>query len=536
MVSKVAVIALVAIVACPILLGYAMNLSEVTETDYKLSEDNLNVTPLLQDSTEYSYASANIVDLNTRFMENYQYPSYPYFNNVTSAKTAIPMSVSTSPGGPHNLADFTYLYYVQDYDPNNGYSTLYVTFNDSTTSSIIGFHSAYWVAADGVLLVEKYIYVGGQWTTNIEQFGALSNVQSINYSKPPGISGHEILYYYWNNSPPTTYVDISSGFILNKYNTYSSNDRSTYVDLAWHSNNVLLTMDLSSITSSSYTFDMNDSTKTFRFEKTTDGSGVHWLLKVKNGGSYDTLTELYYDSSKSSNTYQILLNLDKASFRYVGSWPTLIGFANSYWEYEYTRSSPISEVILNFTGISPKIRLDYGEYRAYQYPIIQNEIYDPAQFRENPATTINDPMIYGSSITFGGNTYTVTDGNITLGTHQVPVKGLVLSSVPVAGGYENRIGNTVVSTTVVPSAITFNGKWSASITTASMESYTYTKTEWTPGQFGWDGLDQNFLMVGLLTSLGVFIALGIYMRRTKAALWPLLIVCGGAAMLFFCML
>lgn len=84
--------------------------------------------------------------------------------------------------------------------------------------------------------------------------------------------------------------------------------------------------------------------------------------------------------------------------------------------------------------------------------------------------------------------------------------------------------------------ITFGGSWSAMITTESMESYTYTRTEWTPGQFGWNGLDQNFMMVGLLTSIGAFIALGIYIRRTKAALWPLLIVCGGAAMLFFCML
>ena len=134
-------------------------------------------------------------------------------------------------------------------------------------------------------------------------------------------------------------------------------------------------------------------------------------------------------------------------------------------------------------------------------------------------------------------TYTVKNGNITLGAHSISVDGLIFSSVPNEyGTYDNKIGNTIVSTTATPSSIQFMGKWSASVSTASMSANTYTKTEWTPGEFGWDGLDQNFLMVGLLTSLGVFIALGIYIRRTKAALWPLLIVCGGAAMLFFCML
>ena len=68
------------------------------------------------------------------------------------------------------------------------------------------------------------------------------------------------------------------------------------------------------------------------------------------------------------------------------------------------------------------------------------------------------------------------------------------------------------------------------------EEITLTKTQWNAGQFAWDGMDSNFLMVGLLTSLGVFIALGIYSRRSKSSVWPLMLVAGGAAFLFLIMM
>lgn len=535
MVSKVAVIALVAIVACPILLGYAMNLTEVTETDYRLSDDVLNVTPLLQDGYEYSYAAANVTDLNSRFYEAGA-PSVPDYVRMTTTKTPLQLTKKTTVDVSPLLADFSYYSCVFDYNPAGGYVTLTITWNDDTTSNVIGFHSAYWIAEDHVLYVTKYMYSGGSWHEP-DIFGIFDNVKKLSFSRQTGYSGNELLYYYWNPGHPATYVDLAAGFYLNKYDN-NVGTKYTSVELPDYSNNVLVTMDLSTITSSSYSFDMGtNGAGTYRFVKTTDSGGAHWKLQLNSGGGFQDLTNLYYDSSKTSNTYQIFLDLKGTTFRYVGGWPTIMGTANSYWDYTYTYPSPVNRVTLSFSnGVTPQMRIDAADYRAYKFPIIEDETYDPSQFRSNPATTIGSPSIYGSSITFGGNTYTVSEGNITLGSHQIPVKGLVFSSVPVAGGYENRIGNTVVSTTVTPSTITFNGKWSANITTVSMESYTYTKTDWTPGEFGWNGIDQNFLMVGLLTSLGVFIALGIYIRRTKANLWPLLLVCGGAAMLFFCML
>ena len=544
MVSKVAVIALVAIVACPILLGYALNLSEVTETGYKLSDDTLNVTPLLQDGYDYSYAAANITDLNSRFYQAGS-PTTPDYT-VSTTKSAIQVSKNTLAAGAVPIytdnpkANALYYNTIFNYNPAVGYVTLNITFDDNTTGSVIGLHSVYWDLDNAVLYITKYNYSGGIWS-DATVFGIFSNIKTISYSKTSGYNGTGEQFIYWDFGPPSTYVNMAAGYVLNKYaNAIAAG--TTEVDLPWHTNNLLVSFDLNSITASSYSFKMKTGDAYhplyYMFEKTTVSSVVHWKVKLSSteNGTYNELTELYYDPSKSSNTYQVFMDLNKTSFRYVGSWPTLIGEANSYWEYEHNHNSSLDEVFLTLIGVTPKMRIDAADYRAFQYPVIENETYAPSQFRSNPATTINNPIIYGTSISFGGNTYTVSKGNITLGSHQIPVKGLVLSSVPVAGGYENRIGNTVVSTTANPSTITFNGKWSADITTVSMESYTYTRTDWTPGEFGWDGIDQNFLMVGLLTSLGAFIALGIYIRRTKANLWPLLLVCGGAAMLFFCML
>ena len=229
-------------------------------------------------------------------------------------------------------------------------------------------------------------------------------------------------------------------------------------------------------------------------------------------------------------------------FRYVGAWPSLIGEANYYniTDVQYKVSAPLFSGIPiggSYAPYSPTMRVDAAEYRAMEYQIINDRTYSPADFKTNPSTTIDNVQIYGSSLDFGGNTYTVSKGNITLGTHQIPVKGLVLSSVPNGNGeYDNKIGDTVISTTAAPSAIPFNGKWSASISTVAQEQYQYTKTEWIAGGFAWNGMDDNFLMVGLITSLGAFIALGIYARRSRASVWPLMLVCGGAAALFFIML
>ena len=259
----------------------------------------------------------------------------------------------------------------------------------------------------------------------------------------------------------------------------------------------------------------------------------------------DNTYQLNYSIEYSHTTGGMLLFDTHIDFNYVGSWPTLIGESDYYLQYQFDRQFDTANPLLRGITLiyitqdniySPIIRMDKASFEGVMFRTIENVTYTPSNFKTNPSTTITGIFKYGSSLTFGGNTYTVTDGNITLGTRQVSISKAVFDSIPVANGYANRINGNVVSTTATPSTIGFNGIWSASVSTQSMESYTYIKTEWTPGQFGWNGIDQNFLMVGMLTAIGVFVGLGIYAKSHNMRIWPVLLVCGGAILLFFCMI
>ena len=59
MVNKVAVIAIVAILAVPILIGFGMNLEPTTVTEYLPDKESVNVTQLLQNSVAYNNVQAD---------------------------------------------------------------------------------------------------------------------------------------------------------------------------------------------------------------------------------------------------------------------------------------------------------------------------------------------------------------------------------------------------------------------------------------------------------------------------------------------
>lgn len=568
MVSKVAVIAIVGIVAIPILLGYALNLNEVTETDYKTTGDSVNVTPLLQNDVMYNYANADVYQLNTNFrLTAYNCKTLPIYQGITTKKTALPAQEYTygleggqelGPGQyptQNPLSTWRYMYFqsnITSADTTN-YLNLTIMENGSAVTSITRLYTMYWDAATSTISYTHY--VSGQLSSGTLNISNPDQEYNFNGPGTYAATGY-LVRSYADNSNNNTYVDFAAGFkFAAAQNVGASEPYYRYsAKMPNYTRMAICTIDLSSITSPSYQMYGPGGIYT---KTTTDGI-VKWV--VTDPANLVDPIELYYDQTSTNNTYQIKLTVDEASavsigsgmvkfsesieYRYVGAWPSLIGEANYYQSYKVEKSTSVvgapSIPVLSFGGYSlysPIIRIDAAEFRAFEYPIIADKTYDPASFKTNPSTTIKDPVVMGPSFEFGGNTYTISKGSITLGTHQIPVKGLVLSSVPNGNGeYDNKIGDTVISTTAAPSAITFNGKWSASISTVAQEQYQYTKTEWIAGGFAWNGMDDNFLMVGLITSLGAFIALGIYARRSRASVWPLMLVCGGAAALFFIML
>lgn len=554
MVSKVAVIALVAIVACPILMGYAMNLTEIQETDYKPAGDVVNTTPLLFNNMAYTYAHGDFNKLNTDLGAMGYHKIIPYYENVTNTVTSYPLAQNTYTNQTYNAStqytNFLYFYEQFDYDPTakNVVAEIHVLINgaDISLGNVNKLHSVSYDKTSGLIDIINYDnnthdYVNTSYTGDFYRLVLYgSNIDSVYVAT------------YDNNN--TYYADFASGFHF--FGSYQN----WFLLLPNNSRSVLFTMDLNSITNPSYSITINNLAIAYDLVKTTTGGVVSWQLF--NHSDSSLVADLYYDPDKTSNTYQFYFEFTKTSedstyqyysnhaeFRYVGDWPTAIGEANTYVTFsdDVTKTQAAGSPELNFNFInftnptsnrSPTIRVDDATFRAFEYQVFEDQTYLPYTLRQNPVTTITDVNVYGASITFGGFTYTVKDGNITMGTRQIPLRDLSLSSTMNDQGlYENKIGNTLISTTATPSSIVFNGKWSASIETQTMESYTYTKTEWKAGSFAWNGMDDNFLLCGLVTCLAVFIGCGIYARRSRSGgIIPLMIVTGCAAAVFFIML
>jgi hypothetical protein len=559
-VSKIAVIAIVAIVAAPILLGYAFNLSEETVTDYKPDGDSVNVTPLLQTGTAYNNANAEINKLNTEFKYNsFDYrPVYSSISNTATSFKQNQSSVTIQPNGVvyWRIGSFVNINVFVGADHN-------VTFErrDPSGNNVLTSHQYFsgltYSSSDNVVYV-SWAYGSGGGEFNYTVADPLEFI----YFRNDGATAVK-LYTSYDSSSESRYVDLAGGYY------FPSMKKAVVTYIPEKTKSVLLTVDLNSITASDYTFNIAvGPVMNIRLIKTTVDGNVTWSALNATASPNEYIAESLYYNPAGSNTYQIYINTDnintydnpnnpgqtiyvnktQVEFRYVGAWPTLIGNANYYqkYSYDYTGESVYNNTFdyISYATIpaadtarSPLLRIDAAVYRAFAYGIISEATYSPGDFKTNPTTTL-DVSVSGVSLEFGGNTYTVdSSGNITMGTHKVSTNGMKLSSIPVAGGYENRINDYVVSTTAQPSTIKFNGNWGASVSTVANATTTYTKTEWHVGEFGWDGMDQNFLIVGLITCLGVFVGLGIYARKSRSGgIIPLMIITGCAAAVFFIML
>lgn len=549
-VSKIAVMALVGILAVPILLGYAFNLNETTVTDYKPEGESVNVTELLQNGSAYHYTHADPYTLNTNFyLINNQTQSkiIPEYQTISAQKSTYPLKQefyqNVSWGYQVFNMDNSLDYYYIEFTPAGGVTMeIFVNGGGSTYHSAV--HSFY-TDNKGTFQLTRYSndeYIVESFNGVVPKFAVAGSAQQV----------------YLAYSSDSNYVDLSGGFKL--YGLYN------IVGMPNETKSVTFTVDLSTMNVdhsrvwfASVNGGGNSNTPAFFIEKNSDGT---YFMRINSFNSPNPQTVLYTDPTRSENVYQFTISKEYmgsfddngitryrwnnyVSADYVGNWPTIIGKANSFWHFEYQEihnqsiDDYIGGVKINVqnTDLSPKIRFDDAYYNGFAYAIVEDQTYNPSNFKTNPTTTISNVQKFGYSLEFGGNSYQVdSTGNITLGTHKISVNGLKLESIPVPVGYENKINGNVVSVTAQPSDIKFIGQWGASISTVGNSATTVTKTEWTAGSFAWDGMDTNFLIVGLITCLGVFIGLGIYARKTGKGVIPLLIVCGGAAALFICMI
>lgn len=564
-VSKIAVIALVVIVVAPILLGYAMAVEENTETGYQ-EENYTNVTPLLQNSSTFDRSQANAYSLNSNVFsppsgsENFKF--FPNYLSTTSARSPIVAAQDQSRVLPYTLS-FYRCYTFQGSVIGSNYTSanhVYADFYDDNNTLIRTVHGFRYCTYEEmnnktVVYAYQYDYVN---PANL-RYDHISNVHHADV-KIAG-SGSWSIIMTWNlnittdedKSNANEYVNLSKGYNLNVYN----NGHLGVMPRWWWPDNyvddVIYTIDLSTTANSTLDYVVYWDDPDNPEASLSDCEQSRLLFRKVNGewGFYNTfnygddpLYKLYYDPAQPSNTYQLKITKTSLDIRYIGSWPSQVAEANYYrsWNYEY--ENPIdSSYSIRGISLYPvddlTMRFDAATYRSYSYKITEDYTYDPSSLigDDNIVTKLENVVRPGTSINFGGNTYTISKNNLILGTHKIPISGIKFeSTLNDDNTYDNKINGTIISTTATPSDITFNGKWRMQVSSAPLSVYTYSTTEWVPGEFGWNGMDHNFLMVGLITSLGAFVGVGIYARRTKSSVWPLLIVCGGAALLFFVML
>lgn len=549
MVSKIAVMALVAVVAVPILLGYGLNINTEDRQVWTDNNDPLNAKDYLQttfDATGITFTDADIYKMNSNIF--HRGPSEPGFYPKYVAGTSVASAIKMA-GGP--------VYSSFDLIGSNGYSQVLVDggYDASNYYSIKLWHnSSNWGEYDHIKLViyntDGSVYIQYDYSYGGYRSTTVTEVTAINFIAHGTPSGYA--NYDYSGAP---YINLSKGYRLNMDGeVWNPSDLFpmplsaliTHAKVSNTTKSMLISMDLNSITDSDAMFRMDDGQGYVWFKKTTTGGVVKWEYTSKTLGQSGTpldFQEIYYNPLASSNTYQVYLNADlTGELRYIGAWSDTIGAATSLLTYQFEIDDgsilPPREFIYDFSikGQSPIMRIDAARIGAYDYMVMEDAVYDPAAFRANPITTLTNGLRFGQSLEFGGNTYQVTKGNITIGTHDFSLEGMTFESVQVGGQYENRINGNTVSTTAEPSTITFNGKWLTDVTTESQAMTTVSDTKWEPGKFAWDGIDTDFKIAGLMASLGAFIGLAVYGRRSGAKVMPLLVVCGGAALMFLVMI
>lgn len=574
MVSKVAVIALVAIVAVPILLGYAFALDEYTETRYSDDNKYTNVTPLLLNSSTYDLSEANMYSLNSDVFHVGGsggpgfYPEYESYGSAVSP--IVRQSAYTEHNANNYSMDMANAYYVQGfitgpyYDASN-HIDLEVYNGGTLIQTITNIrHFSYSKEDSSLTYTYQYNYVN---PSNLSS-GTINSTITTCITKQVGSGSWKtnIVYDFqvWSISNRNgMYADLSQGYTLNLGGT---KNMGIHPNIWYPKNfveNFIYTIDLDTITPS------NDSLKLELWSADPDDPlqianlDNHRVFLQKTGGVWQLMSQYttgYGDpppvavadlpDHTGQNVYQIVVNRTGFELRYVGDWPSQVGEANYYRSWTQDFLTPIENpdcikyVYMGFSTTTSLynavMRFDAATYRGYSYRITEDLQYDPANMigSNNVVTKLQSITRAGSSITFGGNTYTVTNYNLMMGTHKIPLSGLRFESVLNENNtYDNKINGHVVSTTATPSTVTFDGKWLVNVASAEMTPYTYTGTQWKAGEFGWDGMDHNFLIVGLITCLGVFIGCGIYARKSRSGgILPLMIVTGCAAFVFFIML
>ena len=546
MVSRLTVIALVAIVACPILIGYAMAFEE-HDKDIWDQERTRSVNGLINNDTGWTWTMANTYTMNgiNVLCDTNGNTMTPFYNHIAASPATSINARQWAVSANSLISGGMYQYATVFFTDSSPY-TMSVAYLDE--GNLLNATVSLTLSAS---LKNETLYGYYETPLGTDVPYSFDNVTAFSFDKSVILQG--------NHS--TLYADPAYGWTINQeiYETYSD---SPYNPIYWKpysgfvTDQVVLTVDFGSISSMSpgdtYTASIKAVTNGMTDNNPVD-IVVHQGTDPLSDPSYMTFNGTYVPTgqniggnfSSTGNVYQFVFDLDGVGAYYIGDWSDQIGRAQYYQHidmpYEYADDSDprVTEIYgLNLqdtlaAGLSLVYRVDFAHARNSSYDVATDVSWDPNSLLLDDTASyrisFGDGAI-GNSISWGGETYKITDGKITVGTIKYNVKDLVLDSRYLDGTRTNYINGRQISTG--DNVLQLGGSWSITVNLSELKHSTEKITEWTPGKFAWNGVDQSFALMGLITCAAVFVGLGMYGARSGAKVGKLMIICGAAAFVF----
>ena len=320
MVSKVAVIALVAVVAVPIILGYGLNIETVDEQAWAGNDDSINMSDYLLDTfdgTGATYTTADIYQMNSNVFYRNNVSSgghlvpikyYPDYTTTTTTNTVLPMAMETRQNTFNiNSSDgYSQGIVIGGYDESN-YYTINLYTDETLTASFD--HVKTYTFDKGTVILNYLNFANNAISriyTGITQISmVVTGVPSVQLDYQSGLS----------------FVDLNKGFRLNNdYPAWDPDDfpvdpnqtpipnHGTFIDIAYSTRSVLLTMDLNTVEESDTMYQIQTASSLW-LRKTTVDDVVKWEYATGPVDDPDfEFKELYNNPLASSNTYQLFMD------------------------------------------------------------------------------------------------------------------------------------------------------------------------------------------------------------------------------------
>lgn len=225
-----------------------------------------------------------------------------------------------------------------------------------------------------------------------------------------------------------------------------------------------------------------------------------------------------------------------ATFYGISEWPNMTQLPVRLNSLNFENSTGIfTSIEINgsgegaFTSIS--FRVDRTDIVAGSFPSTKDYTLNMSGLFPNKSYTVklNSIGIYGDTIAIGSNSFTVTNGRVTVDGETVSLKGLIISSKYNGSTYDIYLGGHHLGTSASPASIYFGGEWSLTVTAQMIKQVNGTAAQWAPGSFAFD--EDSFKGVIVLAAAVTFIGVGMYGARSGIKAGLLLMICGGAALI-----